>query len=157
VVYGPNFRARLTSESEARAALARVAPHSALVTPACPDDTRALLGTPDPATAAARVRDLGAAAVAVTMGSRGLYVDAAERLDGRSRTRFDGRRRARFGLAAAPAPEIVDATGAGDVLAGTAAARLALGDELVTALRHATAAAARSLAGPGGTGWLAAA
>jgi 2-dehydro-3-deoxygluconokinase len=141
VVYDPNFRARLTSEREARAALERVAPHAALVTPSCPEDTRALLDTGDPATAAERVRELGAGAVAVTRGARGLYVDAGDPLE----------------LPAAPAPEVVDATGAGDVLAGTAAARLALGDDLVDALRCGTAAAARSLGGAGGTGWLPAA
>jgi 2-dehydro-3-deoxygluconokinase len=141
VVYDPNFRARLTSMREARAALSRVAPYAALVTPSCPDDTRPLLGTGDPAVAAARVREMGAGAVAVTLGARGLYVDAGER----------------FELPAAPAREVVDATGAGDVLAGTAAARLALGDDLLDALRCGTAAAARSLGGAGGTGWLPAA
>ena len=139
VVYDPNFRARLTSAGAARAALERVAPHAALVTPSCPDDTRALLDTSDPATAAARLRELGARAVAVTMGARGLYVDPGGHLPPARPSR------------------IVDATGAGDVLAGTAAARLALGDDLLDALRRATAAAAHSLAGPGGTGWLPAA
>jgi 2-dehydro-3-deoxygluconokinase len=43
------------------------------------------------------------------------------------------------------------------VLAGTAAARLALGDDLLDALRRGIDAAARSLGGPGGTGWLPAA
>jgi 2-dehydro-3-deoxygluconokinase len=139
VVYDPNFRARLTSTAAARAALARVAPHATLVTPSCPDDTRALLDTADPAVAASRLRSLGAGAVAVTMGSRGLFVDA----DGES-----------LHLPSAAPPRIVDTTGAGDVLAGTTAARLALGDDLVDALRRAAGAAARSLAGPGGTGWL---
>jgi 2-dehydro-3-deoxygluconokinase len=121
VVYDPNFRARLTTARAARSALERVAPHATLVTPSCPDDARALLGTADPATAAARLRELGAAAVAVTLGARGLYVDAGgEPLH----------------LPPAAPPRIVDTTGAGDVLAGTAA---------------------RSLAGPGGTGWLPAA
>jgi 2-dehydro-3-deoxygluconokinase len=138
VGYDPNFRRRLTTEHEARAALERVAPHAALVTPSCPDDTLALLETGDPAVAAARVRELGAEAVAVTMGDRGVFVDAGEPVE----------------LPAPPTAEVVDATGAGDVLAGTAAARLALGDDLLAALRRATAAAARSLAGPGGTGWL---
>ncbi len=139
VVYDPNFRHRLTGARAARAALARVAPHAALVTPSCPDDTRPLLGTDDPRAAATAVRRLGAAAVAVTMGERGLYVAAADEP---------------VQLPAAEAPAVVDATGAGDVLAGTAAARLALGDDLLDALRLGTAAAALSLAGPGGTGRL---
>ena len=60
VIYDPNFRRRLTTAQAARAALERVAPHAALVTPSCPDDTEALLGTTDPAAAAAALRSLGA-------------------------------------------------------------------------------------------------
>jgi len=45
---------------------------------------------------------------------------------------------------AAFAVEAVDTTGAGDTFCGTLAARLALGDELPAALRHAAAAAALS-------------
>jgi 2-dehydro-3-deoxygluconokinase len=137
VVYDPNYRGRLTSAGEARAALERIAPRASLVTPSCPDDTRPLLGTSDPPAAAARLRELGADAVAVTLGAGGLYLDPGN-----------------VELASAPAPVVVDTTGAGDVLAGTAAARLALGDDLLDALRRAVGAAARSLAGPGGTGWL---
>ena len=142
VVYDPNYRARLATVGEARAALERIAPHTSLITPSCPDDTRALLGTSDPVVAASRLRELGAGAVAVTMGSRGVYVDAGGQ---------------QLHLPPARPGRIVDSTGAGDVLAGTAAARLALGDDLLDALRCAVDAAARSLAGPGGTGWLAAA
>ena len=135
--------ARLTTAGEARAALERVAPHAALVTPSCPDDTRALLGTADPAAAAA------ASARAGRGRGRGH--------DGRPRPLRRRRRRAAARSRPRRPPQVVDATGAGDVLAGTAAARLALGDDLLAALRRATAAAARSLAGPGGTGWLPAA
>ena len=142
VVYDPNFRTRLTSVRAARAALSRVVPHATLVTPSCPDDTRALLDTSDPAVAAARLRSLGAGAVAVTMGSRGVHVDAGGEP---------------VHLPPARPRRVVDTTGAGDVLAGTTAARLALGDDLPEALRRAAAAATRSLAGPGGTGWLPAA
>jgi 2-dehydro-3-deoxygluconokinase len=139
VVYDPNFRRRLTTPSAAQAALARVAPHAALVTPSCPDDTRALFGTDDPAAAAAATLALGARAVAVTMGARGLYVRAGGEP---------------VHLPPASAGEVVDTTGAGDALVGTTAARLALGDDLLEALRRGNAAAARSLAGAGGTGWL---
>ena len=142
VIYDPNFRGRLTTAQAARAALERVAPHAALVTPSCPDDTEALLGTTDPAAAAAALRSLGAGAVAVTTGASGLHLDAG-----------DGVRM----LTPEPVSRVVDTTGAGDVLAGTAAARLALGDDLLDALRAGVAAAGRSLGGPGGTGWLAAA
>ncbi len=139
VIYDPNFRRRLTSVEAARAALGRVAPHAALVTPSCPDDTEALLGTTDPAAAAAALRSLGAGAVAVTTGASGLHLDAG-----------DGVRM----LPPEPVSRVVDTTGAGDVLAGTAAARLALGDDLLAALQRGMRAAARSLVGPGGTGWL---
>jgi 2-dehydro-3-deoxygluconokinase len=142
VVYDPNFRRRLTSSEQAREALRRVAPHAALVTPSCPDDTVALLGTEDAAEAARAVCALGARAVAVTKGASGVHVAAAGSV---------------VELPPADAPEVVDTTGAGDVLAGTAAARLALGDDLLDALRAGIAAAGRSLGGPGGTGWLAAA
>jgi 2-dehydro-3-deoxygluconokinase len=142
VVYDPNFRGRLTTAGSALAALERIAPRASLVTPSCPDDTVALLDTADPALAAARVRELGAAAVSVTMGSRGLYVDAGGET---------------VHLPPASPSRIVDTTGAGDVLAGTTAARLALGDPLLDALERGARAAALSLAGPGGTGWLAAA
>ncbi|MBM0239440.1 hypothetical protein JNW88_23990 [Micromonospora sp. ATA32] len=61
-------------------------------------------------------------------------------------------------LAAVPAYQVdhvVDQTGAGDVLTGTVAARLALGDDLRAAVRLGAAAAALSLQGHGGTGHLA--
>ena len=55
---------------------------------------------------------------------------------------------------AAPVERVVDATGAGDAFAGTAAARLALGASLEDAVRDGVAAAARSLGARGGTGWI---
>ena len=139
VVYDPNFRPRLTSPEAARAALARMAPLAALVTPSFPAEASALLGADDPAEAAAACRRLGARAAAVTCGEHGVVLD-----DGSGPVH----------VPAAPAPAIVDATGAGDVLAGTVAARLALGDDLETAVRLGAAAAAQSLGGRGGTGHL---
>ncbi|MEV0157148.1 PfkB family carbohydrate kinase [Micromonospora sp. NPDC050686] len=53
-----------------------------------------------------------------------------------------------------PAGRVVDQTGAGDVLAGTVAARLALGDGLPDAVRLSAAAAALSRRGHRGTGCL---
>jgi 2-dehydro-3-deoxygluconokinase len=140
VIYDPNFRRRLTTVPTAREALKRVAPHAALVTPSCPDDTEALLDTTDPAAAAAALRSLGAGAVAVTTGPAGLHLDAGE---------------GAVTLPVEPVSCVVDTTGAGDVLTGTTAARLALGDDLLSALRRGMSAAARSLTAPGGTGWLA--
>jgi 2-dehydro-3-deoxygluconokinase len=49
---------------------------------------------------------------------------------------------------------VVDATGAGDAFAGTVAARLALGADLIDAVREGVTAAARSLGARGGTGWV---
>lgn len=136
-VYDPNFRPRLTTAERAAAALARVAPRAELVTPAWPGEARALLGADDPVAAARRCRELGAAAAAVTCGGEGVVVD-----DGRSLTR----------VPSLPPPALVDQTGAGDSLVGTVAARLALGDDLVTGVRLGCAAASLSLRGRGGTG-----
>lgn len=136
-VYDPNFRSRLTSAAEAARVLARVAPQADLVTPACPGETMPLLGTADPAEAVRRARLLGADSVAVTLGGDGVLL-----ADGGDREH----------LPALPPPAVVDQTGAGDCLAGTISARLALGDDLRTAVRLGCAAASLSLQGQGGTG-----
>jgi 2-dehydro-3-deoxygluconokinase len=137
VVYDPNFRGRLTSADDAREVLAKVAPHAAVVVPSCPADSVALLDTDDPARAAEACLGLGAAAVAVTCGADGV------------RLATGGDRRH---LPVVEAPEVVDATGAGDAFAGVLAARLARGAPLADAVRGGTAAAALSLGGQGGTG-----
>ena len=51
-----------------------------------------------------------------------------------------------------PADRVVDQTGAGDCMTGTMCARLALGDDLVTAVWQGSAAASLSVGGQGGTG-----
>ena len=135
VVYDPNFRGRLTTEAAARAAFARIAPWVSVALPSHPVETRALLGAETPDAAVAACRDLGVDDVAVTCGAEGVLVGE-------------------LFVPAAPAPVIVDATGAGDAFAGTVAARLAIGAELVDAVRDGVAAAARSLGGRGGTGWI---
>ncbi|MFG2738117.1 PfkB family carbohydrate kinase [Streptomyces harbinensis] len=137
VVYDPNFRARLTTAERARAALAELAPHCALITPSCPADARALLGTDDPVAAAGAVLALGARAAAVTCGAERVVVTGPD------------------GPLTLPVPTVsgaVDATGAGDVLTGTTAARLALGDPLPSAVRLGIGAASLSVTGRGGTG-----
>lgn len=137
MVYDPNFRARLTTAERARAALADLAPHCALITPSCPADARALLGTDDPVAAAGAVLALGARAAAVTCGAERVVVTGPD------------------GPLTLPVPTVsgaVDATGAGDVLTGTTAARLALGDPLPTAVRLGIGAASLSVTGRGGTG-----
>ncbi|MFB4195536.1 carbohydrate kinase family protein [Streptomyces carpaticus] len=136
VVYDPSFRARLTTAERARAALAELAPHCALVTPSCPADARALLGTNDPVAAAGSVLALGARAAAVTCGAERVVATGPD------------------GPLTLPVPTVsgaVDATGAGDVPTGTTAARLALGDPLPTAVRLGIGAASLSVTGRGGT------
>lgn len=140
VVYDPNYRRRLTGAAAARRRLAAMAPFAALMTPSCPGDCVPLLGIDDPFAAARACRELGAAAVAVTRGAAGIVLDDGTRV---------------CELPAPPAPRIVDGTGAGDVLAGTMAARLARGDGLEEAAALGLAAASLSVSGQGGTGHLA--
>ncbi|MGW5666557.1 sugar kinase [Micromonospora sp. NPDC003776] len=140
-IYDPNWRPRLVDADTAAGHLRALAPHARLVTPAWPRETAALLGSTVtvPGDTCAAFRALGAEAVALTRGADGVLLD-----DGGQRTE----------IPAYPAEQIVDQTGAGDVLAGTVAARLALGDGLPDAVRLGAAAAALSLRGHGGTGYL---
>lgn len=137
LIYDPNYRPRLASAGDASALLRAVAPRATAVTPACPGETGPLLGTDDPLGAARILRGLGAQAAVVTRGPNGALVvdDAGSRA-----------------LPAVPAPAMVDQTGAGDSLAGTVAARLALGDSLDDAVALGTAAASLVMGGRGGTG-----
>jgi 2-dehydro-3-deoxygluconokinase len=136
-VYDPNFRPRLTGPAEATAVLRELAPQAWLVTPSHPGETSALLGV-DGAVEAGRVlRGLGAEAVAVTCGARGVQL-----VSERGETWVD----------AVAAPAVVDQTGAGDAFVGTLTARLVLGDDLVTAARLGVAAASLVVGGRGGTG-----
>jgi 2-dehydro-3-deoxygluconokinase len=138
-VYDPNFRPRLTTTSGAAALLAELAPYCALVTPSAPHECATLLGVSEPAEAAAKLRAGGAAAVAVTCGATGIHVDADT-----------------VGWQPAfPALKVVDQTGAGDVFAGTVTARLALGDDLTTAVRIGAAASSLAVGGVGGSGGIA--
>jgi len=139
VVYDPNLRARLTSVDAAREAFARIAPHVNVAIPSHPGETGALLGAATAEAGAEACLRLGAGAVAVTCGEEGVLLD-------------DGRERGWIG--AEPVRRVVDATGAGDVFAGTLAAGLARGAGLVDAARAGVAAAARSLEARGGTGWI---
>jgi 2-dehydro-3-deoxygluconokinase len=154
-VYDPNHRPRLATAAEAAAALRAVLPHAALVTPSWPDEVGELLSDrscvetrarapfsthdPDPAAAVAALRALGATDVALTCGADGVLL-----------TRPGGL----LAIAAAPPPRVVDQTGAGDSFAGTVVGRLAAGDDLETAVRLGVAAAALSVQGQGGTGFV---
>jgi 2-dehydro-3-deoxygluconokinase len=139
VVYDPNFRRKLTSPEAARETLSAVAPLADLVIPSCPADSRPVLGCADALTTAERVLDAGAGAVIVTRGT----VDAVV-----------ATRAGRSSIRVPVNPEAVDATGAGDILAGTVTARLVLGDELDSAARLGVAAASLSVSGLGGAGYV---
>ena len=138
-VYDPNFRPRLTAAPQAAALLTELAPYCALVTPSAPHECASLLGVSEPADAAARLRAAGAAAVAVTCGAAGVHIDADTV----------------HWQPAFPAPKLVDQTGAGDVFAGTVTARLALGDDLRTAVQMGAAASSLAVGGTGGSGGIA--
>ena len=79
----------------------------------------------DPATAAARLGHRLGAVVIVTLGAEGSLVVDGDRVD----------------VVPAHPVEVVDTVGAGDAYCGYLAARLALGDDLVSAARWASAAA----------------
>ncbi len=100
-------------------------PHVDLFTPGLAE-ARGVTGEDDPARAAARLRELGAGTVAVTLGADGCYLSGET---------FEGR-------VPAPAVEAVDGTGAGDAFAaGMLYARLA-GWGLERSARFACAAGA---------------
>jgi 2-dehydro-3-deoxygluconokinase len=138
-VYDPNFRPRLSTSDSAAAFLRSIAPHVTVAIPSAPADTRALFGIEDAQMAASMVRALGAESAVITCGDHGVRVSTLD---------------ASVTLPVIPAPRIVDSTGAGDCFAGTLSARLALGDDLLTATGLAMAAASLSLGGQGGTGYI---
>jgi 2-dehydro-3-deoxygluconokinase len=137
MVYDPNFRPRLSSVSSAKETLRVIAAEHAILTPAWPSETQALLGVDTAREAAAACLDLGAAAVAITCGERGVLVHDGTRSEW---------------IPAIAAPSVIDQTGAGDAFAGTLAARLAVGDDLWTSAELACAAASLSVTGTGGLG-----
>lgn len=136
-VYDPNYRPRLTSVSAAAQTLTTIAGEAWLITPSFPGETTALLEADTALDAAARLRGLGTAQVAVTCGASGVQLVA----DGIEQW-----------VPAVPAPAVVDQTGAGDAYVGTLTARLVLGDDLVSAARLAAAASSLVVGGRGGTG-----
>ncbi len=141
VVYDPNHRSRMASADQARTHLRRLLPTLAVVVPSAPTDTLALVDTDDPVTAAQHLHDLGCETVVVTSGEQGAHLCI--------------RGHDPVHVPAVPATQVVDATGAGDVFVGTLAAGLTRGSLDVELVREASAAAALSVAGPGGTGHLA--
>ncbi|WP_306926703.1 PfkB family carbohydrate kinase [Arthrobacter globiformis] len=138
-VFDPNYRARLTSVEDATAAVVELAPKAFLVTPSFPGETSALLATSSPREAAAKLRSLGTANVAVTCGAEGIQLESNT---------------GSAWIEAIPAPAVVDQTGAGDAFVGTLTARLVLGDGLAEAVRYGAAAASLVVGGKGGTGFI---
>jgi 2-dehydro-3-deoxygluconokinase len=140
VVYDPNYRPKLTTPQAAARAFADIAALTTVVTPSWPHDAAALFGGAGPHAAAQAALDAGASAAVVTLGDSGLLL-----ADGTRITHHP----------AHPAPAVVDATGCGDILAGTLAARLVHGDDLDLAAALGMAAAAEAVGHRGGTTHLA--
>src|SRR3954467_14987096 len=111
--------------------------------------------TPDPLTLAADVLGAGVSLLSVTLGPRGVAYVAAPGFDRLEARGNQGTREAlpsfnrstvpvRTALIPAPPMETLDPTGCGDVFGAAAFARLLAGDPVESALRHATALAARN-------------
>jgi hypothetical protein len=108
--------------------------------------------SPDPLSLAAQALDAGVSLLTVTLGSRGVAYVAApgfDRLSDRGR-KVSGS--ARTALLPAPAVDVLDPTGCGDVFGGTLMGRLLAGDTVEEGLRFANQMAARTAAFRGASG-----
>jgi 2-dehydro-3-deoxygluconokinase len=132
ISYDTNLRTRLWPVETARPAIEKAAALSTL-TKTSLEDAEALTGLNHPPAIAAHFLKLGAGAVIVTLGARGVYLATPE-----NQTEIAG-----FAVAA------VDATGAGDAFTGALLSELSRGVELFAAARFANAAAALSTLGYG--------
>ena len=132
VSYDPNLRLKLWPIDRARAIICATIPLTDYFLPSL-DDVRLVCGGDDPAAILNWCQRLGARTVVLKMGKEGSWVSKGE-----ARTR----------IMAYPV-EAVDATGAGDCFDGSLLARLAAGDDVVTAARWASAAAALTTTGYG--------
>jgi 2-dehydro-3-deoxygluconokinase len=135
VSFDSNLRLRLWTLEAARGAIGRAAALSDYFFPSL-EDARSLSGREDEEANLEWAHGLAARNVLLKLGAGGVLVS-----DGRTRTRIPG-----FKV------EAVDATGAGDCFCGATLARLAAGDDLVTAARYGNAAAALSTTGFGAVG-----
>jgi len=133
--YDVNYRPNLTDAGSARLALRAVAADCRLVKLASPGDSSPLLGIVDATAVAAALAAFTRAAVAVTRGDAPLLLT-------------DGGQTTEHPAVRMPTP--VDSTGAGDILLGTLAARLALGESLAAAAPLAVVAAGLSTRHRGG-------
>ena len=132
VSYDPNLRLKLWPIDRARAIICATIPLTDYFLPSL-DDVRLACGEDDPAAILDWCQGQGARTVVLKMGKEGSWVSKGE-----ARTR----------IMAYPV-EAVDATGAGDCFDGSLLARLAAGDDVVTAARWASAAAALTTTGYG--------
>ncbi|TMH67353.1 MAG: sugar kinase [Betaproteobacteria bacterium] len=132
VSYDPNLRLKLWPIDRARAIICATIPLTDYFLPSL-DDVRLVCGGDDPAAILNWCQRLGARTVVLKMGKEGSWVSKGE-----ARTR----------IMAYPV-EAVDATGAGDCFDGSLLARFAAGDDVVTAARWASAAAALTTTGYG--------
>ena len=132
VSYDPNLRLKLWPIDRARAIICATIPLTDYFLPSL-DDVRLVCGEDDPIAILDWCHRQGATTVVLKMGKEGSWVSKGE-----ARTR----------IMAYPI-EAVDATGAGDCFDGSLLARLAAGDDVVTAARWASAAAALTTTGYG--------
>jgi 2-dehydro-3-deoxygluconokinase len=132
VAYDPNLRLRLWTLEQARAAILATIPRCDYFLPSL-DDVQRLSGEEDPDSILDWCHRQGAGTVVLKLGKTGSWISDAT-----------GRRRI-----AAFAVDAVDATGAGDCFDGALLARLAAGDDLGSAARWASAAAALTTTGYG--------
>ena len=132
VSFDTNLRLKLWPIERARAVMREFIRLSDICLPSL-EDVAAISGLQDPDALADFCLGLGAGTVALKLGERGALL-------------ADGQRRIRL----APHPcKPVDATGAGDTFGGALLARLVAGDDLESAGRYASVAAALSTQGYG--------
>ena len=132
ISYDSNLRLKLWPLDRARAVILATAAVADYFFPSI-DDARTLSGLEEPDAIVDWAHRLGASNVLLKLGAQGALAS-----DGTRRERIPG-----FSVRS------IDATGAGDCFAGSALARLALGDDLWQAARYANAAAALSTIGFG--------
>jgi 2-dehydro-3-deoxygluconokinase len=132
VTYDPNLRLKLWPLDRAREVILATIPQVDYFLPSL-DDVRLVFSLDDPAAILDWCHRQGAPAVVLKLGKDGSWVS-----EGATRTRI-----------AAYTVDAVDATGAGDCFDGSFLARLATGDDAVSAARWASAAAALTTTGYG--------